>query len=75
MIHVDLAIAFMIFGLVTFTKGKLHPPSSKSRSAIHRAMTHLIFVLKVGKLRGNMWLKYEATCGDEVPTNCIVSIL
>ena len=51
-IHDDLATALMIFGLVTFAKVKLHPPSSIMSSAIHRAMTQLIFVHEVGKLGG-----------------------
>ena len=46
----------MIVGLVTFTKTKLHPPSFIIMSGIHQAMTRLIFVGKVGKLRGCMWL-------------------
>ena len=41
-----------MFGLVTFTKVKLHPSSLIMRNAIHQAMTHLIFVPKVGKLGG-----------------------
>ena len=55
----------MIFGLVIFTKVKLHPPSFIIKSAIHQAMTHLIFVPNVenlgggnlGKLGGGMWLR------------------
>ena len=46
----------MIFGLVTFAKVKLHPSLSTIRSAIHQAMTCLIFV-------------HEAACGCEVLTN------
>ena len=52
----DLAVTFMMFGYVTFVTIKLHPPSSVVRSAIHQAMTHLIFVAKPGKLGGGMWL-------------------
>jgi len=37
-------------------KVKLHPPSSIIRSTIHRAMTRLIFMHKVGKLEGGMCL-------------------
>ena len=51
--HVDLATALMIFGLVTFAKIKLHPPSFKMRNAIHRVMTCLIIVPNVCKLGGN----------------------
>ena len=36
-LHIDLVVDLMIFGLVTFAKVKLHPPSSIMRSAIHRA--------------------------------------
>ena len=57
MTHGDLTDALMIFELVTFAKVKLHPLSFISRSAIHRAMTHLIFVPMVEKLRGAMWLR------------------
>ena len=46
----------MVFGFVAFTKIKLHPLSSIIRSAIDQAMTQLIFVGKVGKLGGDMWL-------------------
>ena len=55
-IHGDLAVVMMMFKSVTFTKVKLHPPSSIMRRAFHQAMSHLIFVPKVGKLGGNMWL-------------------
>jgi hypothetical protein len=41
--YVDLAATLMIFRFVTLADIKLHPPSSKMRSA-------LIFVGKVGKL-------------------------
>jgi hypothetical protein len=51
----------MIFGLVTIINIKLHPPSSIIRSAIHQAMTCLIFVHEVGKLGGGI--------GCEVSTN------
>ena len=34
-LHGDLAAAFVIFGLVIFTKVKLHPPSSMIRNGIH----------------------------------------
>jgi hypothetical protein len=44
----------MIFGLVTFINIKLHPPSFIIRSAIHQAMTRLIFVHEVGKLGGGI---------------------
>ena len=62
--HDDLAVILMIFGLVTFSKVILHPLSSARRSAIHQAITCLIFVPEVGKSRGNnlgklgggMWL-------------------
>ena len=53
----DLDATLMIFGLVTFAKVNLHPPSSVMRSAIYRAMTRLNFVPDVGKLGGNMWLR------------------
>ena len=46
----------MIYGLVTFTKIKLHPSSSIIRSDTHQFMTHLIFMSEVGKLGGGMWL-------------------
>jgi hypothetical protein len=54
----------MVFGLVIFAKIKLHAPSPIIRSATHAALTRLIFVGKLGKLRdnnlsksrGNMWL-------------------
>ena len=46
----------MIFGLVSFIVVKLHATSSIIRSAIHRAMTGLIFVSEVGKLEVGMWL-------------------
>jgi hypothetical protein len=54
----------LIFGLVTFAKVKLPPPSFIIRSVIYQAMTYLIIVPKVGKLgggnlgklRGGMWL-------------------
>ena len=46
----------MIFGLFTFTIIKLHPSFFIIRSAIHQAMTHLILMGKVGKLKSNMWL-------------------
>ena len=63
--HGGLAPVSIIFGLVIFAKGKLHPPPFIIRSTIHRAMTHLIFVSKVGKFKGNnlgkleggMWLR------------------
>ena len=54
--HSDLAVTLHDIVLVTFTRVKLHPPSSIMRSAIHRAMTRLIFVPEVGKLGGGMWL-------------------
>jgi hypothetical protein len=54
--HGDLADVLMILGLVTFAKIKLQPPSFITRSAIHLAMTHLLFVVGVGKLGGGMWL-------------------
>jgi hypothetical protein len=46
----------MIYNLVTFAKVKLNPPSSITRSVIHRAMTRLNFVGDVGKLRGGLCL-------------------
>ena len=46
----------MIFGLVTFAKFKLHPPSSIRRIVVHRAITCLFFVDEVDKLGGGMWL-------------------
>ena len=45
-----------MFWLAIFAIDKLYPPSSLIRSAIHKAMTHLIFVGKVGQLGGGMWL-------------------
>ena len=50
--HGDLAVVFMIFGLITFPKVKLQPPPLIIRNAIHQTMTHLIFVHEVG----NMWM-------------------
>ena len=55
-IHGDLATTLMIFGLVTFVKVKPHPPSSIIKCAIHQALTLLIFVQEVGKLRCDMRL-------------------
>ena len=75
---VILAATLMIFGLVAFTKVKLHPPSFITRSApIHQAMTHLIFVPKVDKLGGNNLENKGAACGCEVATNlyCGYSIM
>ena len=46
----------MIFGLDTFTKIKLHTPSSITRCVMHRRMARLIFVGEAGKLGGSMWL-------------------
>ena len=62
-VHGDLAATLMIFGFVNFRKVKLHRPSF-IMSVIHRAITRLIFVSKVGKLGGGnlsklgggMWL-------------------
>jgi hypothetical protein len=45
--HGDLPATLIIFRLVTFTKVKLHPPSSIMRSAIHQATTRLVFMPKV----------------------------
>ena len=39
-----------------FAKVKLHPLPSVMRSVIHWVMAYLIFVLKVGKWGGGMWL-------------------
>jgi hypothetical protein len=55
-LHVDLVATMMIFGLVTFAKIKLHPPSFINRSAIHRATTRLSFLGEVVKLGGSMWV-------------------
>ena len=54
----------MIFGLVTLAEFKLHPPSFIIMSATHWALTCLIVVGELGKLRGDnlgklggaMWL-------------------
>jgi hypothetical protein len=50
----------MKFGLVIFVKVKLHATSFIMRSAIHRVVTRLIFVSKVGKLGGSK-LKNQLT--------------
>ena len=46
-----LVVALTIFELVTFAKVKPHPTSSIMRSAIYQAMTCLIFVAEVGRIR------------------------
>jgi hypothetical protein len=55
-IHGDLAVPLMVFGLVTFAKVKLHPPSVIMRSPLHRAMTCLNLVAEVAILGGGMWM-------------------
>ena len=49
--HGDLAIDLIILGLVTFTKVKLHPPSSTMRSAIHQNYDMLEFFTQGGQIR------------------------
>ena len=76
-VHGVLVASLMIFGLVTFTKVKLHPPSFIMRSIIHWVMTRLIFMHEVsilgggnlGELGGGMSLAMRCR-----PT-CIVGIL
>jgi len=63
--YVDLAATLMIFRFVTLADIKLHPPSSKMRSAFNQAMTHLIFVGKVGKL-GSGEVSTNLYCGYSI---------
>ena len=66
----------MIFGLVTFAKAKLHPPSFILRSVIHRAMSRLIFVSEMGELGGNNLGKLGVRHVDvRCQPTCIVGII
>jgi hypothetical protein len=49
--HGDLAVDLIILGLITFTKVKLHPPSSIMKSAIHQNYDTLEFYTRGGQIR------------------------
>ena len=56
--------------MVTFAKVKLHPTTSKMRTAYQRDTTRLFFVWK----EATTWANWEAPCGCEVPTNLYCGI-
>ena len=60
----DLATTLMIFGLVTFTKIKLHSSSSSIiRSVTHQVIRHLIFCGRGGQIRRqHVIVRCRSTC-------------
>ena len=65
-IHDDLVVALMVFGLVTFAEIKLHSPSSIMRSAIHQAMGH--FTHKPRALIMKLW-ELKRKCPKATPNH------
>ena len=63
LIYIDLVATLMIFGLVTFAKIKLHPPSSIIRSATHLALHTVEFCVRAGQIsKRHVVVRSRPTC-------------